>query len=86
MAERPQRLQCMLINMLSIEPAARRYGSDPPNQPWQGPGIWDGMIFPKIVITTVRKTVQIRIGDRSQPKVKLKFLNDQIENLTIKKG
>ena len=32
------------------------------------------------------KTVQIRIGDRSQPKVKLKFLNDQIENLTIKKG
>ena len=53
MAERPQRLQCMLINILSIEPAARRYGSDPPNQPWQGPGIWDGMIFPNIVITTI---------------------------------
>jgi hypothetical protein len=52
----------MLINMLSIEPAARRYGSDPPNQPWQGPGIWDGMIFPKIVITTVRKTVKFFSG------------------------
>ena len=28
---------------------------------------------------------QIRIGDRSQPNIKLKFLNDQIENLTIRR-
>jgi hypothetical protein len=58
----------MLINMLSIEPAARRYGSDPPNQPWQGPGIWDGMIFPIIVITTVQRLFKSGLGIVPNPK------------------
>jgi hypothetical protein len=57
----------MLINMLSIEPAARRYGSDPPNQPCRGM-IWDGMIFPIIVITTVQRLFKSGLGIVPNPK------------------